>query len=354
MWPAWVDALRAVPASSWTAAGVLFSLIVMVVFAARYLAVRYLSAFADASQTQIDDVLLLLARKTNALLVIVVAALLAGASLSLSEGVNRILRGAVLTCVFLQVAFWGNALINFFLSQAAQKAEQGGANLSARRALAYFVRAALWMLLVSMLLDNFGVRLGALLAGIGIGGVAVALALQSILGDLFCYVAIILDKPFVAGDFLVLGEIMGTVERIGMKTTRIRSLSGELLILANHDLVNSRIRNYKTLEERRVAFKFGVTYDTPVDQVALIPQRVREVFATLENARLDRVHFAQLGDSGLTFEVVYFVLSGDYTRYMDLQQHINLSLLQTLGKENIDFAYPTQTVHFHAATPRRS
>jgi small-conductance mechanosensitive channel len=140
---------------------------------------------------------------------------------------------------------------------------------------------------------------------------------------------------------------MGTVERIGLKTTRIRSLSGELLIFANHDLVNSRVRNYKTLQERRIVMKFGVTYETPLDKLRNIPQIVRGVFAGVNETRLDRVHFSRFGDFSLDFEVVYFVLTGDYTAYMNVQQEANLSLMEQFGKEGIDFAYPTQTLYFN-------
>ncbi len=166
-------------------------------------------------------------------------------------------------------------------------------------------------------LDNLGVDVTALVAGLGVGGIAVALAVQSILGDLFASLSIVLDKPFVIGDFIIVGDLLGTVENVGIKTTRVRSLSGEQLIFSNADLLNSRIRNYGRMYERRVVFTVGVTYDTPRHK---------------------------LEDFSLDFETVYYVQDPAYNLYMDIQQAINLELYQRFADEGIEFAYPTQTL----------
>jgi len=172
----------------------------------------------------------------------------------------------------------------------------------------------------------------------------VALAVQNILADLFASLSIALDQPFVIGDFIIVGDYLGTVENIGLKTTRVRSLSGEQLIFANNDLLNSRIRNYKRMGERRVVFSFGVTYQTAYDKLKTIPGVVQDIIESYENTRFDRAHFSEFGDFSLAFEVVYFVRSPDYNEYMDIQQGINLALVEHFEQEGIEFAYPTQTL----------
>jgi small-conductance mechanosensitive channel len=341
----WIDILTRNTGSTWLTAGALFISLMAGVAITRYFASRYLSTYASRTRTQVDDIIVLLVDKTNLVIIAIVAMFLAEKTLIMPEKLSQTMRIVAVSAVFLQIALWGNAIINFFLSEAIQRAGQQEVNISARRAIAFLSRFVLWLLVFTLLLENLGVKLSPLLTGIGIGGVAIALAIQNILGDLFCYVAIILDKPFIAGDFLVIDDFMGTVERIGLKTTRIRSLTGELLILANHDLVNSRVRNYKTMQERRVVFKFGVTYDTPLGNLKKIPELVKSIYDSLQNVRLDRVHFAQFGDFSLNYEVAYYILSGDYNMYMDIQQEIGLMLIHAFGKESIDFAFPTQSLY---------
>ncbi|HEV7226556.1 MAG TPA: mechanosensitive ion channel family protein, partial [Pirellulales bacterium] len=189
----------------------------------------------------------------------------------------------------------------------------------------------------------------ALVAGLGVGGIAIALAAQNVLGDLFASLSIVLDRPFILGDFIAVGDFSGAVEHIGLKTTRLRSLSGEQLVFSNADLLQSRIRNYKRMYERRIQFTFGVAYGTSRDQLTAIPGMIREAIAAHEKTRFDRAHFKSFGDSALIFEAVYYVLSPDYNLYMDIQQAINLTLLQGFAAAGIDFAFPTQTIYVHKA-----
>lgn len=200
------------------------------------------------------------------------------------------------------------------------------------------------MLVVLVALDNVGVNVTALVAGLGIGGIAVALAAQNVLGDLFASLAIVLDRPFVLGDSIAVDTFQGTVESIGVKTTRLRSLSGEELVFSNSDLLKGPIRNYKRMTERRVLFNVGVAYDTPRETVARIPGMLREIVESQSPVRVDRAHFKSLGDSALVFEVVYFVLTPDYSRYMDIQQAVNLAILEQFAQQQIEIAYPTQRV----------
>ncbi|HSB55513.1 MAG TPA: mechanosensitive ion channel family protein, partial [Gemmatimonadales bacterium] len=206
-------------------------------------------------------------------------------------------------------------------------------------------RSLLWVVLVLLVLDNLGVNISTLMAGLGIGGVAIALATQNILGDLFASLSIVLDKPFVVGDFIVVGDLMGTVERVGLKTTRLRSLSGEQLIFANADLLGSRVRNFKRMSERRVLFDLGVTYETQAATLSRIPAMLREIVDAERGVRFDRAHLRSFDASAVTFEVVYYILDPDYNRFMDTQQRINLAIFRRFEAENVEFAYPTQTLY---------
>lgn len=210
------------------------------------------------------------------------------------------------------------------------------------------ISLVLWGLSVVFLLDNLGLKVSAIVAGLGIGGIAVALAAQAILGDLFSYFVIFLDRPFQVGDFLIVDDKIGAIEHIGLKTTRMRSLSGEELVFSNKDLTDSRIHNFKKMERRRVVFTFGLTYTTPVHQLHKIPGMIRSIVETFDDVTFDRAHFKEFGAFSLNFEVVYFIVGSDYNRYMDIQQHINLSICEKFKKQKIEFAFPTQTVFVHS------
>jgi small-conductance mechanosensitive channel len=203
---------------------------------------------------------------------------------------------------------------------------------------------SVWIVGTLFLLANLGFDITTIVAGLGIGGIAVALAGQALLGDLFSYFVIVFDKPFELGDFLIIGDILGSVEKIGIKTTRLRSISGEQIIMSNSDLTDSRVRNYKRMERRRVVFKIGVIYGTPAEAVRDIPSIIRAIVEAEESTTFDRAHFAGYGDWSLIYEVVYYVASPDYTLYMDIQQRINLAIYDEFSNRNIQFAYPTQTI----------
>jgi small-conductance mechanosensitive channel len=214
--------------------------------------------------------------------------------------------------------------------------------------LGYAANVAVWTIILVAVLDNLGFDVTTLVTGLGIGGIAIALAVQNILGDIFAALAIVLDKPFVVGDFIVVDDFAGTVEQIGLKTTRLRSLSGEQIIFANAELLKGRIRNYKRLYERRNVFAIDVTYDSPTDVVARIPGMLREIVEAQRPVRFDRSHFSAYTDSALRFETVYFVLDPDYNKHMDIQQAIFLAVLERFRQEGIDFAFPTRViVHKH-------
>lgn len=252
------------------------------------------------------------------------------------------------TALLLQIALWADVLIALFLKRyVQQRMETDAASVTTISGLAFFGRLAAWTIVLLLILQNAGAQVGPLVAGLGIGGVAVALAAQSVLGDIFAALAIVLDKPFILGDFIAVNEFLGSVEHIGLKTTRLRSLSGEQLIFSNADLLHGRIRNYKRMYERRVEFSFGVEYGTPPNKLASIPQVVRTAITSQERTRFDRSHFKSFGDSALVFESVYYVSSPDYNIYMDIQQAINLAIVRQLAEDEIRFALPTQRLFVH-------
>lgn len=277
---------------------------------------------------------------------LLLAALYCGSrALALPDNVVGIVRSAALIALLLQAALWGNELLNFtVLHVTRQRLSSDAASATMIAFLGFLGKLALWVLVVLVALDNVGVNVTALVAGLGIGGIAVALAAQNVLGDLFASLAIVLDRPFVLGDSIAISSFQGTVESIGVKTTRLRSLSGEELIFSNSDLLKGPIRNYKRMTERRVQFNLGVAYETPPDKVASVSGLLRQIVESQSPVRFDRAHFKALGDSALLFEVVYFVLTPDYNQFMDMQQAMNLAILRRFAELEIEIAYPTQTV----------
>ncbi|HVO74158.1 MAG TPA: mechanosensitive ion channel family protein [Ignavibacteriaceae bacterium] len=205
----------------------------------------------------------------------------------------------------------------------------------------------IWGFGIVFLLSNLGYNVSAVITGLGIGGIAIALAAQAVLGDLFSYFVIFFDRPFEIGDFIIVDDKMGAVEYIGIKTTRLRSLGGEQLIFSNANLTASRIHNYKKMERRRVVFQLAVVYQTKAEVLKEIPLIVKRIIEIQKDIAFDRAHFASFSQSSLIFEFVYYVLSADYNKYMDIQQSINLMIYEEFEKRKINFAYPTQTLYLN-------
>jgi small-conductance mechanosensitive channel len=234
--------------------------------------------------------------------------------------------------------------LDSFIKRKAEGEEEAQRRIKQMRGITVVISFLIWVLGFVFLMDNLGFQITTVIAGLGIGGIAIALAAQAILGDVFSYFVIFFDRPFEVGDFIIVGDKVGAVEYIGIKTTRVRSLSGEQLVFANHDLTNSRIHNYKKMERRRVVFKLGVIYQTTAEQLESIPKIVREIIESQQDATFDRGHFAAYGDFSLNFEFVYYVIGADYNKYMDIQQAINMKIYRTFEEKGIEFAYPTQTI----------
>jgi small-conductance mechanosensitive channel len=235
-------------------------------------------------------------------------------------------------------------LVNHIFETIILKGSRDEGRVKSLKGLSFILKTVIWIIGFIIVLDNLGYKVSTIVAGLGIGGIAVALAAQAILGDLFSYFSIILDKPFETGDFIIVEDTMGTVENIGIKTTRIRSLSGEEVICANSLLTGSKIKNYKRMFNRRVVFTIGVVYGTPKEKLEKIPVIIKGIIESIPEAKFDRSHFAKFGDFSLDFESVYYVEGNDYNRYMDAHQIINFSIYSQFAQEGIEFAYPTQKV----------
>jgi len=330
---------------AWGLALAIALMVFLALVALRWVLVLNLGRVAQRTSNRWDDVIAAVIRRTTNY-TLLFAGLYAGSrALTLTSNGSYALRIIGVLVVTVQLALWGNIVITAAIrGQMERHLQEDAAAATTINALGFIGRLALYALLLLLALDNLGVDITALVTGLGVGGVAVALALQTVLGDLFASLAIVLDKPFVIGDFIIVGDMLGTVEHVGLKTTRVRSLSGEQLVFANSDLLKSRIRNYKRMAERRVLFTIGVTYQTPRPQLEQIPTMIKEAIAAQEATRFDRSHFARYGPSSLDFESVYFVLDPDYNHYMDIQQAVNLEIHRRFEAAGIEFAYPTQTI----------
>jgi len=334
----------------WLVALGVFVLTAVLLKSAKWIVHRRLAARYARTKSELARLIGDLVRRTHLLFILVVALFAASLALTIPEAASQALGTLALLALFLQIGSWGSRLISFWVNREIKRKleeEQDAASATTLNAVAFLGKIVLWAVVLLLVLDNMGINITALIAGLGIAGIAVALALQDILGDLFSSVSLVVDKPFLVGDFIVVGEHLGTVERIGLKTTRIRSLSGEQLVLANSEILKNAVKNFKRMRERRVAFSFGVVYATPHDKLAAIPGMVREIIESQPNTRFDRAHFKEYGDFALKFEVVYFVLVPEFGVYMDIQQAINLALYRGFAAEGIEFAYPTQTVYVH-------
>jgi small-conductance mechanosensitive channel len=313
---------------------------------------RRLQLIAERTSTSLDNRLVEVIDRTSRLFTAVLAVFIGSLVLSLPVKLEQGIGVALMLAVVLQVAVWTSFLARQLLEfYFRPKSDDDPGSLTALGLLTFLARVLIWSAALLVILDNLGINITTLIAGLGVGGIAVALAVQNILGDLFASLSIVLDKPFKVGDFVIVGDFLGSVERIGIKTTRIRSLWGEQLIFSNSDLLASRIKNYKQMKERRVCFKIGVVYSSAYEHVEQIPKMVKQIIEDQEQTRFDRAHFSLFGDFSLIFEIVYYVLGADYNLYMDIQQAINLRILKAFRENNIEFAFPTQTLHIEAKSP---
>ena len=321
------------------------------ILVALYLITRRAKAWATQSQSGMAMTVVDVLEGTSRTLMLVVALLVGASLLDLPGRWESRLSQLWFVAVALQMGLWGMRAIGIGVRRYVQRhSSTGMTQVSASATLmSWSLRTLLWSVVLLAILSNVGVNITAFIASLGVGGIAVALAVQNILGDLFASLAIAVDKPFEVGDFVAVGSVSGTVQVIGLKTTRIRSLQGEQIVMSNTDLLKQTISNFRMLERRRIVFGFGVTYDTTPEQAEAIPAIVRKLIEAHPKLRFDRAHFKAFGASSLDYEVVYIVEDPAFSVYMDMQQAVNLGLMRELKALGVEFAFPTRTVHIASA-----
>lgn len=307
--------------------------------------VNRLQKWSDRTKSTFDDLIVHTVSRFGIPALNFVALYFAIFSLDLSPKLERVLEVATASVVAFFLIRLLASVVRYFLEGYVRRQEHGEEKVNQVQGIILIITVIIWCLGLLFLFSNLGYDVTAIVAGLGVGGIAVALAAQNIISDLFNYLVIFFDKPFEVGDFIIVGEKLGTVNHIGIKTTRIKSLSGEQLVFSNSDLTNSRIHNYKRMQTRRIVFTFRVTYQTDIEKVREIPEIVRDIIKNQERTILDRVHLRSFDESCMTYEAVHIVQSADYNVYMDIQQEINLSILEAFRQRGIEFAYPTRTVH---------
>lgn len=305
---------------------------------------KQIKKWTEKTETKLDDYLIKGLEKFGLPVLNVLAIYIGLHYLTFSERVQTIISNTIGVVVTFYVIRMVSTFIRIMLESFIGKQEGGQEKLKQLNGIMLIINFVIWMLGLLFIFDNLGYNVTTIVAGLGIGGIAIALAAQNILGDLFNYFVIFLDRPFEVGDFINVDGKLGTVEYVGIKTTRVRSLTGEQLVFSNSDLTKSRIHNFKRMERRRVVFTLGVVYQTSAEQLAKIPALIEEIIRQEELTTFDRAHFARFGSYSLDFEVVYFLETADYLVYMNVQQQVNLKIFKAFADAGIQFAYPTQTV----------
>jgi small-conductance mechanosensitive channel len=340
---------------SWMIAGGVILVVFAALFFVRAAIRRYHARLRQTEGTELAEIPVEILSRTTLMFFAALSVFAGVSTLEMSDRTQSVLRAAFMLTVFIQAGIWASAAAMAWLERRRRRT----ATLSDRAVvgslgvIAFIARVAIWSLVLLVALDNLGFDVTALVAGLGIGGIAVALAAQNVLGDLFASLSITFDKPFLVGDFLIVDDYLGSVEDIGVKSTRLRSLSGEQIILSNADLLKSRVRNYGRMLQRRIVMTHNVTYETPLELLREIPGLIRAAIEAHSDTRFDRAHFAKHGAASLDFESVYFVLSADYNRYMDIQQAINLRIHEEFARRGIEFAYPTQMLYLSRVAGKR-
>ncbi len=307
---------------------------------------RYLSRWAKKTKTTLDDEILKNIKKPIYLFVILVGSYYALDTISLLKLYASLIADIFIVAEILLVTFVITRIINVLLTWYAKKSAKKGKKMS-EHILFIFKKTlhfTVYLFALLAILAAFRIDLTNVVIGMGVGGIAIALALQNILSDMFSAFSIYFDKPFEIGDFIIVDNYAGIVKRIGLKSTRLELLQGEELIMSNRELTNTSIRNFKKMKKRRIVFTIGVTYDTPLEKLKEIPDIIRNVIQNIEMAEMDRVHFKEYGPYSLNFEIVYYMKTRDYMRYMDTQQEINFAIKKEFEKREIEMAFPTQTI----------
>jgi small-conductance mechanosensitive channel len=321
-----------------------FLVLFLIIESIRNFALDHLRRLAEKTATELDDAFIKIIGGMHSSFYAFLAVYIASRSLSMSGFIEKLFTAVLVIWATYQIIAAVEIFIDHMVTARAKKSKAGDGGNAAMHLVSISVKTLIWVFGLLTALSNLGVNVTSLIAGLGIGGVAVALAAQNILGDLFSSFAIYFDQPFRIGDTIKMGEIIGTVEKIGMKTTRIRAMQGEEIIVPNREIAGARIQNFKKMKERRVVFTFGVPYDTDDTKLSEISKWVKEIIANEPNTRFDRAHFKEFGIFALDFEAVYFVTSPDYLVHMNARQNINLAIRKKFTEEHVNMAYATGAV----------
>lgn len=307
---------------------------------------RKLRRVAAHTRTKWDDEIVAIVSTLRPHVYTLISAYIALRWLRLPAEANKLINIVFLVLVTWESIQIAQRLIVFAVrGHLAKDKDEARKNASVIRTINFFVKLGLWTMALLLILQNLGIDVTSLIAGLGIGGVAIALAAQNILSDLFSSFSIYFDKPFVVDDFIQVGSHSGTVKNIGLKTTRLQALQGEELVISNKELTSSRIQNFGKMKKRRVVVTLGLEYDTPTEKLKQVPSWVKHIIDTTDGTDFDRAHFKEFSASSLDIEIVYYVTSGDYALHMDTLQNVNLAIKEKFEKECLSMAYPTQTVY---------
>ena len=309
---------------------------------------RKLKKLADKTKTDFDDVVIGIFQNIRPPFYFFIALYFGLSFLTFPDIVEKTINIIFIVAIIFEVVRAFERILDYVVSRYLKKVEKDEedrkSSIAMIGALKLIARIIIWILAVLMILSNLGVNINSLIASLGITGIAVALALQGILSDVFSSFSIYLDKPFLVGDFIQVGEHTGTVEKIGLKTTRLRSPLGEEIVMSNQELTSARVQNFRRMQKRRVIFSLGIVYGTPAEKLEKVPQILEEVVTGTPMTEFDRCHFKDYGDSSINFETVYYVTSRDMKDYMDTNEKVNLEIYKRFEEEKIEFAYPTQTI----------
>lgn len=340
----------------WLSAAILFFSILLGIWIVKAIVLVRLKAIAAKTVTNLDDLLLSVLERTKLPLFVLFSLSISLTTLNLEGRILTLAKGTLVFSVIVQIALWVIYILDFYIKTAAEKNFQAndGGRATTVSALGFLAKVFIWAVVLLLLLDNFGVNIAALVTGLGIGGVAVALAVQNVLGDLLASLSIVLDKPFVIGDFIQVGTQLGTVEHIGLKTTRLTSATGEQLIFSNSDLLQSRIQNFRRMRERRYAFNIGIIYETSTEKLDEARKIISQTIEDAEGVRLERCYLSGFGPSSIDYEVVYWIHSRDYNVFVEKHHAISVELVYRFRKAGLEFAYPTRKIYVENVQQQQS
>jgi small-conductance mechanosensitive channel len=339
---------------AWLTAAITAAVLLLVLLLVRRVLVSRLRVLFSRTTTPLDDMVVDFLAQTRTYVLVLFSIVTAARGLSLpfleNDAGHSRLGSLTALLVLWQAALWASCVVSywvrFHLKSRSAEANQTPTSVTTINAIGVAAKVFLWLVLLLVALEwVFDVNVAALITTLGVGGIAVALAVQNILGDVLAALAIVFDKPFDVGDSVGIDNVNGTVEHIGLKTTRIRSITGEQVVVGNGDMLKSKLRNYGRMSERRVSFNLDVTFDTAPEILERLPGIMEDIIKAQKPVRFDRCHVASFTDSAIRLETVYYVETADYKTYMNVQQAINLEVLRRFAAAKVKFAFPSQTVY---------